>query len=201
MKEIKAKEGFYLTDKNKESFYTFLKGISIQEENYTEISIEEANKIIQEREAINKLSSIEEVDNVIATNNAIPKVINTFDLDDSEALKRKNYYPQWDDFIGKSLEVGFKVIYEGKLYKVRQKVETVLENQYPSINTAALYEEINESAAGTLEDPIPYNNNMELEEGKYYSQGGITYLCTRSTGQPVYHNLSDLVNLYVKKVE
>lgn len=201
MKEIKAKEGFYLTDKNKESFYTSLKGINIQEENYTEISIEEANKIIQEREAINKLSSIEEVDNVIATNNAIPKVINTFDLDDSEVLKRKNYYPQWNDFIGKSLDIGFKIIYEDRLYKVKQKITTVLENQYPSINTAALYEEINESAAGTLEDPIPYNNNMELEEGKYYSQGGIIYLCTRSTGQPVYNNLSDLVNIYVKKVE
>lgn len=178
MKEIKAKDGFYLTDKNKESFYTSLKGINIQEENYTEISIEEANKIIQEKEAINKLSSIEEVDNIIATNNVIPKVINTFDLDDSEALKRKDYYPRWYDFIGKSLDIGFKILYEDKLYKVKQKIETVLEDQYPSINTAALYEEINESAAGTLEDPIPYNNNMELEEGKYYSQKGVIYLCT-----------------------
>lgn len=201
MKEIKAKEGFYLTDKNKESFYTSLKGINIQEENYIEISIEEANKIIQERETINKLSSIEEVDNVIATNNVIPKVINTFDLDDSEALKRKDYYPQWNDFIGKSLDVGFKIIYEDKLYKVKQKITTVLENQPPSISTAALYEEINESAAGTLEDPIPYNNNMELKEGKYYSQKEIIYLCTRSTGQPVYNDLSDLVNIYVTKVE
>lgn len=201
MKEIKAKEGFYLTDKNKESFYTSLKGINIQEENYTEISIEEANKIIQEKEVINKLSSIEEVDNIIATNNVIPKVINTFDLDDSEALKIKNYYPQWNDFIGKSLDIEFKILYEDKLYKVKQKITTVLENQPPSISTAALYEEINEPAAGTLEDPIPYNNNMKLEEGKYYSQGGVIYLCTRSTGQAVYNDLSDLVDIYVKKVE
>lgn len=127
--------------------------------------------------------------------------VNNVELTDEQSLSIKNMYPDWEDFIGKSLEVGFKVIYEDKLYKVKQKVETVLENQYPSITTAALYEEINESAAGTLEDPIPYNNNMELEEGKYYSQGGITYLCTRLTGQPVYNNLNDLVNLYVKKVE
>ena len=126
---------------------------------------------------------------------------NNVELTDEQSLSIKNMYPAWEDFIGKSLEVGFKIIYEDKLYKVRQKVETVLENQYPSINTATLYEEINESAAGTLEDPIPYNNNMELEEGKYYSQDGLIYLCTRSTGQPVYHNLSDLVNIYVTKVE
>lgn len=126
---------------------------------------------------------------------------NNVELTDEQSLSIKNMYPAWEDFIGKSLEVGFKIIYEDKLYKVRQKVETVLENQYPSINTATLYEEINESAAGTLEDPIPYNNNMELEEGKYYSQDGLIYLCTRSTGQPIYHNLSDLVNIYVTKVE
>jgi hypothetical protein len=44
-----------------------------------------------------------------------------------------------------------------------------LENQPPSIDTAALYEEIVEDHAGTKEDPIPYNNNMELKLGKYYS--------------------------------
>lgn len=127
--------------------------------------------------------------------------VNTVELTDEQSLSIKNMYPDWEDFVGKSLEVGFKIIYEDKLYKVKQKIETVLEDQYPSITTAAIYEEINESAAGTLEDPISYNNNMELEEGKYYSQSGITYLCTRSTGQAVYNNLSDLVGIYVQVIE
>ena len=39
---------------------------------------------------------------------------------------------------------------------------------------------------------------MELTEGLYYSQNGIVYLCIRSSGQPVYHALSDLVGLYVE---
>ena len=91
-----------------------------------------------------------------------------------------------------------RVLYENKLYNVRQEVSTVLEDQFPSINTAALYEEINEVNAGTYDDPIPYNNNMALEEGKYYIQNDIIYLCNRSTGQAVYNNLADLVGLYVE---
>ena len=127
--------------------------------------------------------------------------VNTMSLTDDEALSVKSVYPQWSEFINKKLAQGMKVQYDNKLYKVRQGIAAVLENQPPSIHTAALYEEINESHSGTLEDPIPYNNNMELEEGKYYSQNEVTYLCTRSTGQAVYHNLSELVGIYVQTVE
>lgn len=48
------------------------------------------------------------------------------------------------------------------------------------------------------DNPIPYNNNMELFEGKYYIQNGVTYICIRSTGTAVYNNLADLVGLYVE---
>lgn len=123
--------------------------------------------------------------------------INTLQLDDSQALEVKLLYPEWSTFIGKSLSTGMRVLYNGHLYNVRQEVSTVLENQPPSIDTAALYEEINETNAGTIDDPIPYNNNMALEEGKYYIQNDVIYLCTRSTGQAVYNNLSDLVGIYV----
>ena len=41
---------------------------------------------------------------------------------------------------------------------------------------------------------------MVLESGKYYSQDGVTYHCTRDTGNPVYHALSELVGLYVEVV-
>lgn len=125
--------------------------------------------------------------------------VNTMSLSDEQSLQIKDLYPEWSSFIGKSLTSGFKVLYEGRLYKVRQPIATVLENQYPSVNTAALYEEINETASGTLEYPIPYNGNMELFEGKYYSQNDVTYKCTRSTGQAVYHDLSALVGIYVEK--
>ena len=132
--------------------------------------------------------------------NLMTMQINSMDLTDEQSLQFKNLYPKWESFIGKSLEQNYKVLYNDKLYKVRQKIDTVLENQAPSIATAALYEEINETATGTQEDPIPYNNNMELFEGKFYSQDGITYKCTRNTEQAVYHPLSELVGLYVEMV-
>lgn len=132
--------------------------------------------------------------------NATKAGIQTMALTDNEALKVKSMYPYWMEFIGKSLTTGMKVQYNDGLYRVRQDIATVLENQPPSIDTAALYEEINEQASGTIDDPIPYNNNMALEEGKYYSQDGVTYKCTRSTGQAVYSSLKDLVDIYVEVV-
>lgn len=110
-------------------------------------------------------------------------------------------YPQWSEFVGKPLTTGMKVQHNDKLWRVRQDISVVLQDQYPSIGTAALYEEINETHEGTLEDPIPYNNNMELFEGKYYIQNEVKYLCNRSTGQAVYQTLESLVGIYVQVVE
>lgn len=121
-------------------------------------------------------------------------------LSNSEAVKVKGLYDPWASKVGQEVDTDMKLYYDDKLYKVRQK-HTVQEQYPPSVETASLYEEINETHAGTLEDPIPYNNNMELEEGKYYIQDGITYLCTRNTDIAVYADLKDLVGLYVEHIE
>lgn len=44
------------------------------------------------------------------------------------------------------------------------------------------------------------SENGALENGKYYTQDGATYLCTRDTGNPVYNALADLVGIYVDTV-
>ncbi len=68
-------------------------------------------------------------------------------------------------------------------------------------STPALYAEVAKPGQGdTPSNPIPYDGNMELVEGKYYSQSGVTYHCTRSTGIPVYNALADLVGIYVEVV-
>ena len=200
MKEIEARDGYYLADPNKEHFYTAISGANVSADDYIEVPIEEAEEIMRRREVEARITTVEALDNVALAAEAIPGIINTFVLSDEEALKRKTLYPEWASFIGKSLDTGFKVLYEGRLYKVRQPITTVLENQYPSVNTAALYEEINETASGTIDDPIPYNGNMELFEGLYYSQAGVTYKCIRSTGTAVSHDLSALVGIYVEKI-
>ena len=126
--------------------------------------------------------------------------IQTMGLTDTESLKVKDLYPEWESKMGQQVNVGEKYRYDGRLWKVLQQ-HTVQETWKPGEGTESLYTEVTESHAGTKEDPIPYNNNMELENGKYYSQDGVTYICTRDTGIPVYNPLADLVGIYVEVAE
>lgn len=129
------------------------------------------------------------------------------DMTNDEVLKYEVFVYPWSDFIGKKLETGQIVSHNEKLYRVRQEINPVLENQEPSVNTAALYEVIDKTHSGTKEDPIPYNTEfdplfagMELFQGKYYKQDKL-YFCIRDSGIPLIHNLSALVGNYVEVVE
>lgn len=129
---------------------------------------------------------------------AIEAGSNAVERSDADALKVKDIYPKWESLIGQTVEaVGFKFTHQGELYKVL-KAHTFAAEWVPGVGTESLYARIDEAHAGTLEDPIPYNGNMELTEGLYYSQGGVVYRCIRSTGQPVYHELSALIGVYVE---
>lgn len=123
--------------------------------------------------------------------------VNTMSLTDNDALSVKSVYPEWETLIGKEVKQGDKMQCDGRLWKVLQQ-HTVQEQWRLGTGTESLYTEIVETASGTADDPIPYNNNMELEQGKYYIQDGITYLCTRNTEIPVYQPLADLVGIYVE---
>ena len=115
-------------------------------------------------------------------------------IDGNEALTAKNLYPIWTE--NTTYTVGFKVQHNDKLWRCIQAHTSVA--TWEPENTASLWEQINETHAGTLEDPIPYSCNMALENGKYYTQDSVVYLCIRDTINPVYNNLSDLVGLYVE---
>ena len=119
-------------------------------------------------------------------------------LDDETALSVKNLYPSFDEIIGQKVKQGFRFRYEDKLYKVIQPELVIESHRTPGEGTESLYTEICESHVGTVDDPIPYNGNMELENGKYYVQDDVIYLCTRDSGTAMYHNLSDLVGQYVE---
>lgn len=128
----------------------------------------------------------------------IKQQINTITVDDQTALRMKDFYPVWAK--NTAYADGYKVQYNGKLWRCKDPGHTSQAGWEPSINTASLWEEICESRDGTLADPIPYDGNMALESGKYYIQDYTIYLCTRDTGNPVYNPLAELVGIYVNNI-
>lgn len=120
---------------------------------------------------------------------------------DETALESKWMYPKFSDLVTarKKVDKGFRFAYGDKLYKTEQP-EYTFDGQYKpdDIGVESLFSEVAKQGEGTRDNPIHYNGNMELFEGKYYEQNSILYLCTRDSGVPLYNNLSDLVGIYVQ---
>ena len=115
------------------------------------------------------------------------------DIPDEKAAMITLCYDPWT--IDKSYKVGDRVEFDGKLWKCRQ-AHTSQENWRPRIETASLWEVINVENAGTLDDPIPYDQTMTVYNGKYYLEDGIIYKCIRDSGQPLYATCASLVGNY-----
>lgn len=115
------------------------------------------------------------------------------DLSDEKAAMIPLCYDPWTT--DTAYKVGDRVECDGKLWKCRQ-AHTSQENWKPSINTASLWEVINVENAGTLDDPIPYDQTMTVYNGKYYLEEGIIYKCIRDSGQPLYSTCASLVGNY-----
>lgn len=156
----------------------------------------------EEMEEYIELDGFNSYEDVVAAQSVtdnITRQINRLHLSNNEALSVMEMYPKWESFIGRTIEIGFITLYADRLWRARQ-THTALEVYPPSLATASLYEAIDEEHSGEADDPIPYMPPMEIFEGKYYTQGGVTYLCTRSSGTALSHNLSALVGLYVEIV-
>jgi hypothetical protein len=117
---------------------------------------------------------------------------------DEEALDNIELFPTWQSKLGVQVSQGDRLYYDDKLFKVLQ-THTPQEDWRPD-TTASLYVQvIAESDAGTIDNPIPFELNMELVEGKYYVEYDVKYRCTRYLAQSVWH-LSELVGTYVEVV-
>ena len=164
-------------------------GLVFDDEKYAEI-ISEKRRSEEEAERSERIDAARaEITDAVLT-----ATINTIDVDDNTALRWIDFYPGWRG--GVEYQPAFKVQYDDRLWRCRQLHTSQAGFEPP--NVPALWEEICESHSGTIDDPIPYNNNMALELDKYYSQFDVVYRCIRDTGVPVYNNLSDLVGIYVE---
>lgn len=115
------------------------------------------------------------------------------ELNDTQAAKLYLCYDPWKT--DTAYKVGDRVLCDGKLWKCRQ-AHTSQENWKPTMQTASLWEVINVENAGTLDDPIPYDQTMTVYNGKYYLEEGIIYKCIRDSGQPLYATCASLVGNY-----
>lgn len=163
---------------------------------WDEITQEEKERIMSAKLiAKGQITSMNE--SITQQSSLITASINTFGLSNEKALEFKDMFPEFfKDVVGKEFDAGFMFKYktdeeeEYTLYKFRQK-HTAQAQYPPSDNTSSLYEVVDVTHSGTKEDPIPYKQNMALEQGKYYVQYGVVYECyNASTPQP--YDLEDL---------
>ena len=111
---------------------------------------------------------------------------------DEAAVQNPTAYDTWR--IGEEYAAAEKVRSAGRLYKCIQ-AHTSQEGWEPE-NAPSLWEAIDEVHAGTAGDPIPAVLHMRYELGKYYSEDGNVYLCTRDTEIPVAYLPSQLLGIY-----
>ena len=178
--------------------YKILNGIKV-EMTFEEITAMQAGQAAYEAYERTRPLSFSEVQEML-----VRQQINTIAVDDQTALRMRRYYPTFSELVGQTVKKGTKFratdSEDADLYTVIQPELTIQEHYPPGTGTESLYTRIDEQHDGTKYDPIPYNGNMVLQNGKYYTQNNILYLCNRSTGQPVYNALAELVGLYVEVV-
>ena len=161
---------------------------------YRDLTFEEITKMQAEANKANIVEKFRPLTESEVNRMLITQQINTLTVDDNTALRMTEFYPEWAE--GKVYDLGYKVQRNGKLWRVIQPHTSQI--GWEPENAASLWETINETHSGTIDDPIPYDGNMELEQGKYYMQNYEIYLCNRDTVNPVYSLLADLVGLYVE---
>lgn len=119
--------------------------------------------------------------------------------DKQKALEVKYLYKEFDKQIGKVLYVGEYIQYEDKLYEVIQE-HTAQADWTPDISKS-IFVVIDKEHLGTIDDPIPAQENMIYYNGKYYIENEVLYLCIRDSEIALQFLPSVLVGNYFELVE
>ena len=129
---------------------------------------------------------------------------------EAEAVKAKSLYPLWSGdsvtyYDGTGEQPQSKVRYGDYLYKCLQGHES--QPSWEPDLVPALWAVIDETHAGTIDDPIPAAKGMIYYKDKYYlDPNGKTYLCTRDrddqpgAGIQLQYLPSELVGVYFQEV-
>ena len=104
-------------------------------------------------------------------------------LDAAEALEVKGIYAEWEELlkVGKvdtNGKPGYKFTYNGDLYSCVNGDPTFQSDWIPG-TIPAVYVRIDETHAGTIDDPKIAARGMDYTYGLYYldPEDGLTYLC------------------------
>ena len=100
-------------------------------------------------------------------------------IDDVTALDVPDFFKTWQEVLneGKELAANRIINKDGKLYRVVQAVTPVASQPPDAEGMLAIYRPIQYEHTGTADDPIPYMDGMDTEQGKYYSYNDKIYLC------------------------
>lgn len=116
-------------------------------------------------------------------------------LSDADALSAKVLYEKWQALVdaGYTAEkAGYKFTHEDILYKTIKENQQFQAQWVPGQGTESIFERIDETHSGTLEDPIPWHTNMQPEKDKYYIEGDLIAKCIEDPGQALHNKLSEL---------
>lgn len=139
------------------------------------------------------VDSIKRVDSIIAK---VSEKINDVPMTVEESLELAAYFPKWKE--DEPMPIGRKVLHEGSLFEVIQ--EHISQADWDPRSAISLFKVVQVKAEGTVDDVIQWEQGMVLEEGKYYMDDDVKYLCIRDSGNPLYYSLDVLVGNYVEIV-
>lgn len=116
-------------------------------------------------------------------------------LSDTDALQAVELYDEW--IPDTDYERGDRRRHEGVLYKARQAHTS--QSIYPPNIVPALWEVVAPEGKGdSPQNPIEYDQSMAIEEGKFYRENDVVYLCIRDSGVPLYTALANVIGNYVE---
>lgn len=135
------------------------------------------------------------VDQELFAATAVVARANAQALADEQALEAKVLYPTFDELVEQGYvaeKEGFKFRDSDDLWKTAQDNVTFQAQYRPGTGTESLYTHIDEAHAGSIEDPIPWQTNMQPEAGKYYVEGNLIAKCIEDPGQALHNKLAEL---------